>query len=656
MSNSYYRPSQWGVGAKLTAFTFALVGVIIGALVLIISTTTTGILEERARDSVASELRGVQNMVQMFNEAVASEAVSFGALLADSYDPAFTLDAAVSIDTAGKGAPELKSGGKVVNLDFSVPDRFTVQTGGVATVFAVKGEDFIRVTTSVKMEGGERAIGTVLDRAHPAYPLLRAGSTYVGLATLFGKQYMTRYAPVKDSAGHMVAVLFVGVDITRQIGALKTKIKEIRIGETGHFYVINAAPGKAYGNAVVHPTEEGKNLLEQRDADGTPTIRQMLEKQNGSLTYSAFDAQGKSGRQRIVTFGLFKEWNWLIAGGTYIDEITGEALTLRNQSIGIGLAALAIFAALLFLVVRHLVTRPLAEARDAAMHIAEGDLTVRMDDSQRDEIGQMATAMNAISSKLSAVVGRVRDGAEQIATASEEISNGNLDLCGRTEQQAANLAATASSMGELTTTVRQNADNSRQANQMALNASSVAAKGGAMVARVVETMESINQSSRKIADIISVIDGIAFQTNILALNAAVEAARAGEQGRGFAVVASKVRNLAQRSAGAAKEIKELINASVEQVESGSKLVGDAGATMTEVLASVSRVTDIMADISAASAEQSSGIEHVSRSIGEMDQVTQQNAALVEEASAAAEALKDQAAGLARAVGLFKLHN
>jgi len=288
------------------------------------------------------------------------------------------------------------------------------------------------------------------------------------------------------------------------------------------------------------------------------------------------------------------------------------------------------------------------------MQIAEGDLTVTLDSMQNDEIGRLAAAMNSISSKLSAVVGNVRDGAEQIATASKEISTGNLDLCSRTEQQAANLAATTTSMQELTVTVRQNAENARQANQMARNASDVVQQGGQMVARVVDTMASINQSSRKIVDIIAVIDGIAFQTNILALNAAVEAARAGDQGRGFAVVATEVRNLAQRSAGAAKEIKKLIGASVDQVNVGSKLVADAGATMDEVLLSVGRLTNIMSEISAASAEQTGGIEHVNQSIGRMDEVTQQNAALVEEASAAAEALQEQAAGLARSVRLFKL--
>jgi methyl-accepting chemotaxis protein len=259
-----------------------------------------------------------------------------------------------------------------------------------------------------------------------------------------------------------------------------------------------------------------------------------------------------------------------------------------------------------------------------------------------------------MNTSLLKTVSEVRSGTETIVTASQQIAVGNLDLSARTEQQASSLEETASSMEELTSTVRQNADNARQANTLAQNASGIATRGGAVVSQVVETMASINASSKKIADIIAVIDGIAFQTNILALNAAVEAARAGEQGRGFAVVASEVRNLAQRSAAAAKEIRGLITDSVGKVETGGQLVAQAGATMQEIVQGITRVTDIMAEIASASAEQTLGIEQVNAAITQMDDVTQQNAALVEEAAAAATSLEDQAAGLAQLVSIFKI--
>ncbi len=298
--------------------------------------------------------------------------------------------------------------------------------------------------------------------------------------------------------------------------------------------------------------------------------------------------------------------------------------------------------------------RSLREALNLAERVAQGDLTHVVTIRSTDEIGQLLQALKRMTESLVRIVSEVRTSTQTIATASTQIATGNLDLSSRTEEQASSLEETASSMEELTSTVRQNADNARQANQLAVSASEVAVKGGNVVSQVVVTMGSINDSSKKIVDIIGVIDGIAFQTNILALNAAVEAARAGEQGRGFAVVASEVRNLAQRSAAAAKEIKSLIGDSVEKVDTGSKLVQEAGVTMNELVDSVRHVTDIMGEIMAASQEQSAGIEQVNQAVMQMDQVTQQNAALVEEAAAAADSMKDQAANLAQVVSVFKL--
>ena len=318
------------------------------------------------------------------------------------------------------------------------------------------------------------------------------------------------------------------------------------------------------------------------------------------------------------------------------------------------LAACVVIGLLLATWVARIVSRPLRDAVHVAERVAEGDLTVDIRPAGKDETGRLMQSLKAMNDSLVGIVSQVRQGTDTINTASREIATGNLDLSSRTEEQAGSLEETASAMEELTSTVKQNADNARQANQLAGSASDVAIQGGSVVSQVIDTMGAINDSSRKIVDIIGVIDGIAFQTNILALNAAVEAARAGEQGRGFAVVASEVRSLAQRSATAAKEIKALIDDSVEKVGAGSRLVEQAGSTMTEVVSSVKRVTDIVGEISAANQEQSSGIEQINQAITQMDEVTQQNAALVEEAAAAASSLQYQAEKLSDLVSVFKI--
>ncbi len=325
----------------------------------------------------------------------------------------------------------------------------------------------------------------------------------------------------------------------------------------------------------------------------------------------------------------------------------------RTLTISLSLAAVLLGVAFAVMITRA-ITIPLREAVRVAETVSAGDLTSVIAVDSADETGKLMGALKSMNDSLVRIVGEVRQGTETIGTASSEIAVGNMDLSARTEQQASALEETASSMEELTSTVKFNADNARQANQLAITASEVASRGGAVVSEVVSTMGSINESARKIVDIISVIDGIAFQTNILALNAAVEAARAGEQGRGFAVVASEVRNLAQRSAAAAKEIKTLIGDSVDKVDTGSRLVDQAGKTMDEVVTAITRVTDIMNEITTASDEQREGIEQVNMAITQMDSVTQQNAALVEEAAAAAASMQEQAARLTEVVGVFKL--
>ncbi|MDQ9170880.1 Cache 3/Cache 2 fusion domain-containing protein [Oxalobacteraceae bacterium R-40] len=644
--------NRLSLGAKLSLIMFLLVSAIFGIYAAALGYSTSSLLEKRAIKELEVEGKTVIDMVDMFQKRLNEEAEHSAKMLASYFPEKFSVDESSMVTVGERSVPTLKNGENVLNLQYEVLDRFTERSGATATLFVKTGSDFVRVTTSVKKETGERAVGTMLDHAHPGYALLMSGKSYNGTALLFGKKYHTEYDPIKDESGKVIGVMYVGINIDGGMKMMREKITAMKVGDTGGFFVLDANEGKNYGNLVMAAKGEGENILEQKAADGSEYIKTILTKKEGDLRYP-FSADGKSG-EKIAVFNHLPTWNWVVVGGTYLEEITHEATTLRNMFAGAGTIAVLILAALIYVIMRRSVTAPLAAATVAAQQLASGDLTTRVHTDREDEIGRLLYAMNGISQGLANVVWQVRNGTETIAIASSEIAKGNLDLSSRTEEQASSLEETAASMEELTSTVKQNADNARQANQLAQSASDVAVKGGEVVSQVVHTMEDINESAKKIVDIISVIDGIAFQTNILALNAAVEAARAGEQGRGFAVVASEVRSLAQRSAAAAKEIKSLISDSVEKVGAGTKLVDHAGTTMTEVVSSVRRVTDIMAEITAASQEQSSGIEQVNQAIAQMDQVTQQNAALVEQAAAAAESLQGQANSLAQLVGVFKM--
>ena len=550
-----------------------------------------------------------------------------------------------------KANGQLKSFGAALNNDFAEVDAFSRTHGGVATIFMRKGDDFERISTSLKKENGERAVGTNLARNHPAYPLMLDGKTFVGRAMLFGKPYMTLYEPVKDGGGAIVGILFIGFDLTDFQKSLDALVADARFFESGGTYVIDPRASNEDAVFVSHPTAAGKKVLEVNP--GAAAFLDQLRAGEEAFVMEAAPLFNPSISEPWAVKRQAKAGSWWVVAEVSDTEAMASYWNTMYAFWGMLAAVTLVLGAGLFWLVRRNVSQPLAELTSAVTSVAQGDLTRVFSSQRTDEIGGLVREVEAMRQRFQTMMRELRQASDSIGTASVEIATGNQDLSSRTEQTASNLEETAASMEELTSTVRQSADAARQANQLAASAAEIAARGGEVVAQVVTTMDEINHSSKKISDIIGVIDGIAFQTNILALNAAVEAARAGEQGRGFAVVAGEVRNLAQRSAQAAKEIKGLIGASVDRVEAGSKLVADAGNTMSEIVGSVQRVSDIIGEITAAAGEQSDGIGQVNTAVAQLDQMTQQNAALVEESAAAAESLKDQARRLSELIGYFR---
>ena len=605
----------------------------------------------------------VRALVQTFDETAQDQAHRDFAIFKANFPGKFEVAEMPGAD--GKPEAVLSYEGAALNGDFNVVDQFLKISGGAtATIFARTGDDFIRVTTSVKKQDGERAFKTLLDRNHPAYALMNEGKTYVGRASLFGREYMSVYEPIREG-NRTIGILYIGSDIGAILGKLETVMAAQKLFTSGAVYAVNLSSGPARGSVFGLPGA-GKSLkVDEKDDDAKTWLASLAAiEQAGNLESKWSPRRSAEGDRatRFVAIERYKPWSWAIVAEAPLTEMMGEARYVLTW-LWLGLAvALALLAVVLVAATRRLVGLPVQQLSTALGYLAQGDLTHEVSIRSRDEIGSLAQAMEGFRVRLVESLGTVRTSADSVSAASTEIAQGNQDLSGRTESQASALEETAASMEQLGATIRHNADSASQANQLAVGASRVAAQGGEVVSQVVRTMHDINASSQKIADIIGVIDGIAFQTNILALNAAVEAARAGEQGRGFAVVATEVRSLAQRTAAEAKAIKELIGASSSMVQQGSVLADQAGTTMQEVVSSIQRVADMVSEISAASNEQTAGVGQVGEAVTQLDQSTQleqstqQNAALVEEMAAAASSLSGQAEQMVMAIARFNLGN
>ncbi len=536
-------------------------------------------------------------------------------------------------------------------------DRFTEVTGAVATLFVREGDDFRRVATSLKKQNGERAIGTLLDHKHPGYQRVIGGETYTGPAVLFGRNYMTHYRPVM-SGKKVAGIQFIGVDFTEGIKNLKEKIRTIKIGNEGYVFVIESSDGQEPGRCIVHksPEIDGKQMIELKDATGAPLIRDIIKKGDGTHNYYWEAGESKDIKKKIAMLTTYKSWNWIIISSDYQSEIIADGVVLRNYVFAVIAVCSGLMLFFLSFSIKKII---LSRFERLTAHLGnissgEGDLTLRLNFPGRDEIGRISGLVDVFIDKIEEMIREILVSCRKLEQSVISIRDGNIDLSKRTIDQGTTISGIINTLEEVTGIITNSAEVAEKAKTITDEGARKATTGNESSRRAVEAIKEISISSRKIEESITIINDISFQTNLLALNAAVEAARAGEQGRGFAVVSGEVRNLAQRSAVAAKEIAGIINESMSKVEHGTVMVSETGERLSEIYESSIVTASLMSGINEASYEQKSGISKINSAVTSLESMTQQNAALVEETANASEEMAERTAELMELLGKFRV--
>lgn len=635
--------SRQSLGSKLSVLIAGSVAVIFLAFTLLLSEQASRQLNTVALQDIESQASGIKETAQMFNSSLNAEVTSYSRLF-DSFLPhPITINSQQKVDIAGNRVPELKGGDVSLHQNNTFSDDFLARSGAISTLFVRNGDDFVRVATSLRKEDGTRAMGTLLDRSTPAWAKVSQGEVYRGLALLFGKRYITQYQPVKDAGGQTIAVLFVGVDITDSWNLMRDKVLSRKLGESGHFYVLNSAPGKNRGQYLFHPSLEGKM------PDWPDTLReQVLTQPEGAQEWMA-----PGGDMASLTWVSLPDWKWVIVGDVNKASLLSSITHMRNQFLLAGALLVILFAAACVWITRRWLSQPLQTVVALARQYASGDLRQSIATARQDEVGLLIHAINGIGEGLNNIVTQVRQTATEINEGTDALAAGSDVIGEQMTRQASSVEETSASMAQLAATVAQNADNMSHAYKLVANTTQAAHSGGLTVDNAVSTMEAIREASQRIADITHVIESIAFQTNILALNAAVEAARAGEHGKGFAVVAQEVRALAARSANSVKEIDQLIADTLNKVEEGHTLSQKTRQSMGDITAHIEQINTLVSDISKASHEQSSGISHVNTAMSQIGEATHISAQGISHTEEIAHQLRAKSHQLSELVSLFK---
>jgi len=624
---------------------------VMGAIAVVLAEQSQAKAQETVRREMRAALAAVDQSLQLVFNSASQRGRELMPAFISSLGGEPTTDGSMTPTGEAGNVPSLLVNGFVVNGDTSALKRLHDYTGADPAIIVRAKDGWVRAATLLEDDKGQKRIGSKVAPNDFLAKTLDSGQDFSGLVQRKGKWYAMSVQMLHDKEGKVIGGLSIRVDVDGDVQRLLNWVSTLKVGDYGSLAILRqGADGGGWEFVAGGGAMMGAPLSSRYNEADSARLAAMFKSADGFA-----EAAMKDGEAFVAWHGV-ENWNWLLVGTGQRDEFMAASRRDMWIQLGMMLVGIVLIAGLVGWLASATL-RPVREMIAAMIKVGEGDLTADLPavpTGSRNEVHILFDSLRHMQANLSNTVIAVRHGVEEISIGSREIAAGNTDLSSRTEEQAASLQETAASMEQLAATVRQNAESSQQANKLAGNASEIAGRGGAAVDQVVATMSDISQSSHKIADIVNVIEGIAFQTNILALNAAVEAARAGDEGKGFAVVAGEVRSLALRSAEAAKEIKQLIDESVGKVTEGAQHVERAGATMREILASVRQVTGIMAEISAASDEQSTGIDQVNTAVVQMDQVTQQNAALVEEAAAAAGSLQEQVQNLAQAVSVFRL--